>query len=113
MPPTTVGTVPLTVFTKVTDGDGLIVATVGRSFVAVVPEMSVTSAPAGDLPVTLAVLLYVPASTSPCVRVCEAVTVMLAPGARPVTGEPVTTALASVMVRLLKVTLPVFLIVRL
>ncbi|CAH0320333.1 hypothetical protein SRABI126_05247 [Pedobacter sp. Bi126] len=107
--PKVFGTVPFTDFARLIDGAAGIMVTVGSSGVPVEgsSESLSTPLPLGSLPVALAWLVTLPPSRSDWVIVCTAVKVTEAPGARLATGEPVTTALASLTAILLKVTLPV------
>ena len=72
-------------------------------------EVALTSLFDGSLPVAVATFSTPPASTSACVRLCVAVNVLLslAPTAR-LTGPPATVASVSVIVTLVKDTLPLF-----
>ena len=74
-------------------------------------EVLVTSSPFGSFPVAVAKLYTIPASISAWVTVWTAVNVVLseAPTAKLANGPPLTTALLSVTVMLVKVVLPVFL----
>ena len=55
--------------------------------VTVAESVAVTAAPTGGVPVTVAVLVNDPASTSACVTVYDAVQVVDAPGAKVATGH--------------------------
>ena len=77
--------------------------------VAVLDAFEVTVGPAGLRPVTVAVLLTEPASTSACVIVYGAVVVqvVLAPGASVVAGQVVAPTLASTTATVVIVCAPV------
>ena len=78
------------------------------SVVTFADAVPITSAPLGFLPVTVAVLLISPASTSPCVTTYVAVAVAVSPGAMLVTSSvPISTpSSASATVRPFIVTFP-------
>ena len=73
-------------------------------------SVSVTGSSFGSVPVAVAMLVNVPASMSPCVRVYDAVNVVesMAPGAIVAIGAPTTVTNGSVTVTFVNVTLPVF-----
>ena len=91
----------MAVFTAVIAGVCTIVVVVLSGGDTVVP-------PPGSVPVAVAVLTTVPASTSAWVMVCEPVHVVVAPGASVVVGQTAAAlSCASLIVRPVTVTLPV------
>ena len=98
--------VGVTDFTNDNDGAGGIVTTA-------VDGGDVTGGPVGGVPVAVAVFVTNPACASACVNTYDAVHVVLAPGARVVTGHtiadnvPVPVNTLSLITRLDNVTFPV------
>jgi hypothetical protein len=83
--------------------------TVGVCANGVVTELEdVTAAPVGGVPVAVAVLVTVPASTSSCVSVYVLVQVVVAPGASVATGQLTGPTFGSETPTLVSVTLPEF-----
>ena len=74
----------------------------------VTESVAVTGVPVGGWPVTVAVFATWPASTSDCDSVYVAVQVVLAPGARVVTGQATLEIFGSATAMPVSVTLPVF-----
>ena len=81
----------------------------GVRVIGVTTELvAVTAAPVGGVPLAVAVLFTVPASTSACVSVYDFVHVVVAAGASCDTGQDTVPTFGSLTPTLVNVTLPVF-----